>query len=143
MTEVETANQAERNIDLFRRIIEEGFNKGEFAVIDDIVSTDQIEHQPGLGAGPEGLKGAIVFLRTAFPDLTLTIEDITADGDKVWARTKARGTHTGPFAGRPATGKAIDIDVFDQCRFENGQMIEHWGVPDRMAQMQQLGMIPS
>ncbi len=131
-----------QNIALFRRLIDEGFNQGEFAAIDEIVSPDQIEHQPGLGSGPNGLKGAITFLRTAFPDLILTIEDITANGDTVWARMKGRGTNTGSFAGRPATGNTIEIDIFDQCRFENGQMVEHWGVPDRFSQMQQLGFLP-
>ena len=53
----------------------------------------------------------------------------------------AQGTHQGPLFG-PATGKAITITVFDTCRFENGKIVEHWGVPDRFAQMAQLGLLP-
>jgi predicted ester cyclase len=30
----------------------------------------------------------------------------------------------------------------DVCRFENGKIVEHWGVPDRFAVMAQLGLLP-
>jgi predicted ester cyclase len=127
------------NIDRFQIIIEEAFSKGNLAVLDDIIAPNAIEHQPGLQPGPEGLKGAIRFLRSVFPDFTLTVEDFTVDGDKVWARLRARGTHLGELMGRPATGLPIDIDVIDVCRFEHGMLVEHWGVPDRFTQLQQLG----
>lgn len=128
---------------LFRRIVEEGFSQADFGAVDEIVSPDIIEHQPGMGSGPEGVKGAISYLRSVFPDFTLTIEDMTTDGDKVWARLRARGTQQGPHMGMPATGRRIDVDVFDICRFENGKMVEHWGVPDRFTILEQLGMLPT
>jgi predicted ester cyclase len=61
-------------------------------------------------------------------------------GDKVWLRVRARGTDngTGQF-GHPPTGKPISIDVIDVARFADGQMVEHWGVPDRMSILQQPG----
>lgn len=133
---------AERNLALFRRIIEEGFNAGNLAVADEVIASDHREHQPGLAPGPEGLKGTIRYLRSGFPDLTLTVEDITSDGDKVWARLKARGTHQGTHLGFPPTGKRIEIDVIDVCRFQDGQMVEHWGVPDRFMVLAQLGLLP-
>jgi predicted ester cyclase len=53
---------------------------------------------------------------------------------------RARGTDsgTGQFGHAP-TGKQISIDVIDIARFADGQMIEHWGVPDRMSVLQPLG----
>jgi predicted ester cyclase len=79
-------------------------------------------------------------LRAGIPDLHYTVEDAAAVGDKVWLRVRARGTDsgTGQF-GHPPTGKPISIDVIDVARFANGQLIEHWGVPDRMSILQQLG----
>ncbi len=133
---------AARNQELFRQVIEEGFSQGNLDVLDDIISPQIQEHQPGMGAGPEGVKRAITFLRSVFPDFTLTIEDITTDGDKVWARLRARGTHRGPQMGVPPTGQHMEIDVFDVCRFKDGRMVEHWGVPDRFTQMEQLGLLP-
>jgi predicted ester cyclase len=54
----------------------------------------------------------------------------------------SRGTHRGPFFGLPPTGKPFTITVFDVCRFEAGRIVEHWGVPDRFALLEQLGGLP-
>jgi predicted ester cyclase len=89
----------------------------------------------------EGFKEDIHSLRTGFPDFHLTVEDIIADRDKVWIRMRARGTNLGSFTGSP-TGKSITITVMDVCRFENGKIVEHWGVPDRFALLVQLGLLP-
>lgn len=136
------AHAAERNAAIFRRIIEEGFNQGDLAVLDGLVAPDMKEHQSGLHAGLEGLKATIAGLRRDLPDLTLTIEDFVANGDKVWARLRGRGSHRAGFFGLPCTGKPIAIDVIDICRFEGGKMVEHWGVPDRFSMLEQLGLLP-
>ncbi len=141
-TDRDALETAARNRELFRRVVEEGFSRGNLAVIDELISPHHEEHQPGMGTGPEGVKGAIAYLRSVFPDFTLTVEDMTADGDKVWARLKARGTQRGPHMGLPPTGRRIEIDVIDICRFEGGKMVEHWGVPDRFALLEQLGLLP-
>lgn len=142
-THGETLETAALNRELFRRIVEEGFSQGNLAVIDELISPHHQEHQPGMGPGPEGVKGAIAYLRSVFPDFTLTVEDMTTDGDKVWARLRARGTQRGPHMGMPPTGRPIEIDVIDICRFESGKMVEHWGVPDRFTLLEQLGLLPA
>jgi len=127
---------------LYRRAIDEVFNRGHLEVADELVAPGAVEHQKsGMGDGPEGLKRVATTLRRAFPDFTLTIEDLVVDGDKVWARQRGGGTNLGSFMGRPATGKTAYIDVFDVCRFENGKMVEHWGVPDQLAMLMQLGLM--
>lgn len=130
------------NETLYRRLIEEGFNQGNLAVIDEIVAPDALEHQRGSEPGQDGVKKTIRYLRSAFPDFTLTIDELAVVGDKVWARQHGGGTNLGSFAGRPPTGKAMTTDVFDVCRFEDGKMVEHWGVPDQLGVMQRLGHIP-
>lgn len=136
------AATAERNKDAFRRLIEDGFSHGNLAVVDAVIAPDGQEHQPGIEPGPEGVKGLIRFLRGVYPDLILSIEDMTADGDKVWARMRARGTHRGPLMGQPPTGRRVEIDIIDVCRFAGGQVVEHWGVADRFSQLEQLGLLP-
>jgi len=134
---------SEENERVFRCMIEEGFNKGNLAALDELFAPNFIEHQDGfVPPNVEGVKGAIVSLRTPFPDLKLTIEEIIASGDKSWARITARGTHQAPFMGRPPTGKPFAITVIDICRFEVGQIVEHWGVADRLGLMGQLGLLP-
>src|SRR4029077_1547078 len=125
---------------IYRRIIEEGFNQGNLAVADELVAAGAVEHQRGgAGDGPEGLKRTISYLRSVFPDFSLTIDELVAVGDTVWARQRGGGTNLGSFAGRPATGRKAFIDVIDICRFENGLMVEHWGVPDQLGMMLSLG----
>jgi predicted ester cyclase len=129
------------NEDAYRRLIEEGFNQGNLAVADELIAPGAIEHQRGAGDGPEGAKNTIKYLRSAFPDFRITIDEVIAVGDKVWARQRGGGTNLGRFAGRPPTGKRGVIDVIDVCRFEDGKMVEHWGVPDQLGMMLALGLI--
>jgi predicted ester cyclase len=46
----------------------------------------------------------------AFPDLHVTIEDVIAEGDKVWVRLRETATHTGEYFGLP-TGNKLSYKV--------------------------------
>lgn len=131
----------EQMLAALRRVIEEAFNQGKFGVIPEVFAPDFIENQFGLHATYAGMQRDIESLRGIFPDLHLTIEEMTVSGDRVWVRSTARGTHSVPFMG-PPTGKTFSIAVFDEVRFANGKIVEHWGSPDRFAQLMQLGLLP-
>lgn len=127
-----------------RRLIEEGFNQGNLGVADELTSPDLIEHQdfgPGHAPGADGAKAVIASLRRAFSDFHLEIEDLAVAGENVWLRMSATGTHDGPFMGNAPTGRRIRTDVFDVIRVREGKMIEHWGVPDRLGVLFQLGAV--
>jgi predicted ester cyclase len=126
------------NIATFRRAIDEGWNNGNLAAIDELFAPDFVEHQAGIAPGRQGVKGSIQALRTAFPDLRLEVEE----GDTVWFRIHATGTHDGQFMGMPATGRRIDITVIDIARVVDGRLVEHWGVADRFTVAQQIGLVP-
>lgn len=131
------------NEEIFRILIEEGFSKVDVTVFDEHASRDFLEHQHGFNPpNVEGVKKAIHNLHDAFPDFSLKIEEIVTDKDKVWGRMTGRGTHKGKFGPMYPTGKTFEITVVDIGRFENGKLVEHWGVPDRLALMEQLGMKP-
>jgi predicted ester cyclase len=132
---------AEQNKSTFRRVVAEAFNKGNYSVLRDHFKPGFIEHQFGLHSSIEGMQADIQSLRAAFPDFNVTIEDIIVDGDKVWARSIAHGTNSVGFMG-PPNGKSFKIAVFDVCRFEDDMIVEHWGSPDRFAQLAQLGLLP-
>jgi predicted ester cyclase len=126
-----------------QKLIEQGFNQGDLKVLDEVLDPDFIEHQalaPGVPRTREAVAALIRTLRTGFPDIHLSIEAIDAVGDRVWARIRATGTNKGPFMGIPPTGRSIAIDVFDLIRMEGGRIAEHWGVPDHLTLMQQLGV---
>jgi predicted ester cyclase len=132
------------NVDLYRRLVEEVFNLGHLQVADELVAPGSVEHQAsGMGDGPDGVKRVAASLRRSFPDFTLKIEDIVGAGDMVWARQRGGGTNDGSFLGRPPTGRSAFIDVIDIARFEDGRMVEHWGVPDRLEMARQLGLLPT
>ena len=135
---------AERNKQAMRRIVLEGFGEGKLEVFDELFAPGFVEHQvvTGLPPGVEGLKARVRGLRAVMPDLTYTIADMAADGDKVWSYFTVRGTHMGEFFGVPSTGKVVTIDVMDLTRFKDGKVVEHWGVPDRFGMLEQLGLLP-
>lgn len=131
---------AEQNIAVAHRLIEEGFTQGNEAVCDDLVAPDMVEHQRGLKPGPEGVKETIRTLHTWFSEFELTIDDLVAQGDQVWIRATGRGLNTGSVFGRPPTGRRSEITVFDQIRLRDGRIVEHWGVPDQLSLLIQLGL---
>jgi predicted ester cyclase len=125
-----------------RRLIDEGFNKGTLAVADELAADDLVEHQdfgPAHPPGAEGVKTVIRSLRAGFSDFTLTIEDLVVSGDTVWIRNVATGTHDGTFAGAPPSGRRMRVYVFDVLRVVDGKIVEHWGVPDRLGTLIQIG----
>lgn len=128
---------------LVRRLIEEGFNQGNLEVADELIAPTMVEHQnfgPGHAPGPEGVKAVIASLRRAFPDFHLEIDDLAVAGGTVWLRMAGTGTNHGSFMGNPATGRPMRVDVFDSLRVENDRIVEHWGVPDRLGALFQLGL---
>ena len=131
---------SEANKALVRRFYDE-LNKGNLDIIDAVTSESFVEHEefPGVTPDRAGVRQMFQILRTAFPDLTLHADDIAADGDKVFVRARMRGTHRGEFMGIPATGRSVDVPMADFLRVENGRAVEHWGVTDTGALMQQLG----
>jgi len=135
---------AEQNKAAARRFLEET-DKGNLDVIDEQVSPDAVDHNPfpGQAPGAEGVRQVFAMLKAAFPDMSQSIQDMVAEGDRVAIRSTLHGTHRGEFLGIPATGKQVALPGIDIIRFdEEGKMIEHWGLFDVPLLMQQLGVMP-
>ena len=100
----------EENKNVARRLYEtinEAVRSGDMTLLGKVVAPNMTDHNPvpGQATGLDGVKQAFSMLRSAFPDLALTVEDMIAEGDLVASRITSRGTHKGTFAGIPATGK--------------------------------------
>ena len=131
---------SEENKALVRRYIEEALGKGELSVIEEIFAADAVSHTPnGDLNGIEDLKEPVNMRRNAFPDLTITIDDQIAKGDKVVTRLTFSGTHRGDYRGVAATGKHASWSQIAIARIENGMIVESWRIPDRLGLRQQLG----
>ncbi len=139
-----SGGEEEKNTAAMKRFFDEVMHKGDMKVIDELVADSFVEHyvpNPNVPPNKAGLTQTMTMFRTAFPDLQMTIEDIVAKGDKVWAYTTMRGTNKGEFMGMPATGKKIEVKGVDIVRFVSGKAVEHWGVSDDLTMMTQLGII--
>ena len=122
----------------------EGINEGNLDLFDVLVDENVVEHEefPGIPPGREGVKQFFGMMREAFDGFRFDVEDIVVEGDKGAARVTMKGTHSGEFMGVPATGKQVNVSAIDIFRLADGKIVEHWGVTDTMALMQQLGAVP-
>lgn len=118
----------EENKASIRRLREEAFNKGNLAVIDELIPASMVFHGAGGQElkGPEGVKQIVTMLRTAFSDFHVTIEDMIGEGDKVAHQFTFTGTHDGGLMGISPTGKPVKMNAAIFSRFENGKEVEVW-----------------
>lgn len=133
----------EGNKAMLRRGFEEGVNRGNFAVVDELIGPSYVNHSFPDARGPEGFKQVIGMFRSAFPDICVTVEEMIAEGEKVATRGTWRGTQRGAFMGIPPTGRQITVSYSDFWRIENGKAVENWVQMDLLGLMQQLGVIPA
>ena len=138
---------SEANKEKARRFMEEGFGQGKLEILDEVLDPDFVCYDPnsesGEVRGAETIKQEIEWFRNAVPDLTYTVEDQVAEGDKVVSRYTATGTHQGEFFGVAPTGKRIEMSGIQIDRFdENGKMVEEWPEYDLLGAMKQMGAIP-
>jgi steroid delta-isomerase-like uncharacterized protein len=117
----------EANKALVRRIYD-AFDTGGVDPLDEIVSPDFVDHDPTPGQAPglAGLKQAVGLFRAAFPDGEMTVNELVAEGDKVFARVTLCGTHAGEFAGAPPSGRFISAEGVETFRIARGKIVEGW-----------------
>lgn len=128
---------------LGRRFYDEVFNNGDVAALDELLADDFVEHEEVSGFAPDkaGVTEFFSMMHRAFPDISVEVEAMAVDGDQLFTHAMMRGTHQGEFMGVPATGRRVEVGLADRIRFRDGRAVEHWGVTDMMALMEQLGVI--
>ena len=129
----------EENKAIVRKVIE-AINTRNLALLNELISPDFV-YQPHQIQGLDRIKHIIEEEIIGFPDLQVTIEDIIAEGDKVWVRLTQTGTHTGAFRGLRPTGKTITYATVVIWHIVNGKVVEGWGVYDQIDYYKQLGVI--
>jgi predicted ester cyclase len=135
----------EENKAQFRRAYEEVLNQGDVSIVDELIAPDFFNHAapPGTNRGPSSLRWLATMLRTAFPDLHFTIEELVAEEDIVAGRLTTSGTHEGPLPGMPPpSGREVRQEHMHFVRYRDGKAVEHWGVRDDLGMLQQIGVVP-
>lgn len=97
--------------------------------------------EPSVPSGPEGEIRLIETYRSAFPDVSIEIEEILSEGDKAAVRYIATGTHEGEFMGIEPTGNEVEVVGFEIDRVADGEIVESWGLFDAFGLMEQLGVV--
>jgi steroid delta-isomerase-like uncharacterized protein len=130
----------EANKALVRRYLEL-WQTGNLALADEVLAPEYVDHtRPHRPPGPEPVKQEVIAFRTGFPDAYVTIEQMIGEGDLVAFHFVLQGTHLGPFAGSPPTGKEIVLAGMDFVRITDGKMHELWSVQDTLSWHQQMGL---
>jgi len=110
----------------------------------EVYAEDIVLHEPDEDVrGMEGLKQFVTMIRSAIPDLRITLEEDIAEGDKVVSRWRAQGTHQGELMGIAPTSNQVTITGITIHRIEEGKIVEEWENWDALGLMQQIGAIPS
>jgi predicted ester cyclase len=134
----------EANKNVYRRMVEEVVNHGNFDVVEELFHPDYVDHvaPPGTPPGFEGVKAIFKMFRTGFPDVKFTIDQMIGEGDYVATLVHGEGTHTGQFVEFPPIGKHAVWRSVGFFRIKDGKIIEHWGIPDLLGLLIQIGIIP-
>jgi predicted ester cyclase len=128
----------EENKATVRRFID-AYNTHNLDSFDEFIAPDYVDYINHVDR--EGLKQLFAMAFKAFPDWHETIEDIMAEGDKVWIRVTTTGTHTGEWMGIPPTGKKVTSEMVDIYRIMNGKHVEGRFITDQLNFLKQLGII--
>jgi predicted ester cyclase len=128
------------------RFCEEGFEKFNDEAVHELV-TDDFHSHPwsvlGIPDGPEGMKQFLGFMRSAFSNARVSVEDVISEDGKVAVRYVFEADHTGELLGIGATGKRVRLPGIFIARIEDRKLAEYWREEDQLSMMQQLGVMLS
>lgn len=141
-----TVTPRDQSILLVRRAITELYNKGNTAAVDEFFAENYVGHSM---TGKEDirdrevLKQNLTKIRTSFPDVYLTLDEVLFDQGNVVARWTGKATHKGDFEGIPASNKPVTVRGITMYRVADGKIAETWAVWDSASLMRQIGAMPA
>jgi steroid delta-isomerase-like uncharacterized protein len=117
------------------------FNEARFDRLGDFLAPSYAiqEAPPGTAPGGEGVRQVVTMFHTAFPDMTITLDEVIAEGDIVAALSTLRGTHRGEFMGVAPTGRAVSVTSLTMVQLEDGLLTKSWVKNDVAGLLRQLG----
>ncbi|HKO47647.1 MAG TPA: ester cyclase [Polyangiaceae bacterium] len=128
------------NKDVVRRLFEDGLNRDQASVFEQLVGNDYVDTSGE--RGPNAFKQLTSRLRTAFPDLKYTLEQIVGEGDQVAVRWHWTGTHRGPFRGVPPSERSLTNTGCAIFSVRDGQIVAAALETDRLGFLQSIGVVP-
>jgi steroid delta-isomerase-like uncharacterized protein len=134
---------SDENKRVARRIFDEHYNRRNAVIASEVFAPDvSLQTPDGVFAGLEGAVALLQAYATAFPDFRLTIDDLVAEGDRVVVRYAFTGTHRGPLADIPATGKQVSVTNGVAFYRITGGKVTHGDLAwDKYGLLQQIGVL--
>ena len=134
----QTRDENKRSVE---KLFDDCFNRGNVGLLDQMVAPEYVGPQGA--TGPAGFRGVVLGLRTAFPDIHYTIDDLVGEGDRVAVRWHWTGTHKGPFRTFPPSGKSFTNPGLAIFKFKDGKIVAAALETDRLGFLQQIGAGPA
>ena len=132
--------QAERNKVPVRQLFEEMFTQGRYELKDQVFASRCPVHFGNRNVTLERAVAEGKGWRSAAPDLVMSANEVTVNGDMVTVAWTAKGTHTGQGNGIKPTGRRISMSGRSQFRVVNGKIVEAWNEEYRPELFRQLGV---
>lgn len=131
-----------RTTEAAARAVFDAINTGDFAVLDDVVTADFVDHGSPLPIepGPAGYRTILRFVHDVL-HYRYEIKEIFTTDDRVVVRAEANAVGVAALHGPDAAGKPYRITTLHVYRTEGDRLAEHWGVRDDLSAFIQLGVI--
>lgn len=125
---------SDENKALVRRYYDEVLNGRNLDAVGDYFANERVA---------EGVRTGCFSYFAAFPDLHSSIEELVAEGDKVFCRSTMTGTHDGEYKGIPPTGRHISSESAEIFRIADGTFVGYWCLSNVAGLMRQLTEEPA
>ena len=105
------------------------WNEGDLSLLDKVLSPECVRHHVGISEdiiGIEAIKEYVTYMRTGFPDLNVTLDELIIKGDNMVGRWTVTGTNTGPFGELPPTGNKVKFSGVEVSHVVDGKVVEQW-----------------
>src|SRR5262249_4280834 len=125
----------EANKALVRRYLDEVWNARRLDAADELVAPGYVA-LPGEKRGPDSARALVELFLGAFPDFSINVVDVVAEGAQVVVRYEFEGTHRGHWLGVAATGRRVTVAGVTIYRLAEQRIAETWFLYDAMRLLQ-------
>ena len=118
------------------------WNEDNLSLFDEVLSPECVRHHVGISEdiiGIEAIKEYVTYMRTGFPDLNVTLDELILAEDHSIGKWTVTGTNTGPLGDLPPTGKKVKYYGIEVARIVDGKTVESWIYYNQAALFIQLG----
>ena len=139
-SEMNAMNLEAGNKTLINSFFAEVLNLKNLDAMDSLFAHDAVDHEGGQTIkGIQAVRDNIKAFIEAFSDVKVSIDHLIAEGEFIVSQSSLEATHTGSFAGVPASGRRVGITGLDLFRVSGGRIVEHWSYRDVFGLLHQIG----